>query len=203
MHGGDGADDQIGIGAQRPEMMALDQPVLDRLQGELVPADFVVEPIRAADDPQTSCRSVEIVRPDPGSSWSTSLTGAAPLHCVGEPAGRGRRCSGMVLMLAVSLLMASVIVVPLVLSGARRLVLRTGRPRWLRRLVGKLTTGGGGSGAGAAVADELAAVLNPNKRVEIEQRRTEQLVRHDSEAGAPPHVTGVDLTTGRAVIRRR
>ncbi|MGG7571333.1 DUF6191 domain-containing protein [Streptomyces sirii] len=111
----------------------------------------------------------------------------------------------MVLMLAVltvSLLMASVIVVPLLLSGARRQVLRTGRPEWLRRLVCKLTTGGGGSGAGAAVADELAAALNPNKRVEIEHRRTEQLVRHDSEAGAPPHATGVDLTTGRAVIRR-
>jgi hypothetical protein len=109
----------------------------------------------------------------------------------------------VLLTLTVCLLMASVIVVPLVLSGARRLVLRTGRPRWLRRLVCTLTTGGGGSGAGAAVADELAAALNPNKRVEIEQRRTEQSVRHDGEAGAPPHATGVDLTTGRAVIRRR
>ncbi|MFJ5679705.1 DUF6191 domain-containing protein [Streptomyces sp. NPDC093097] len=109
----------------------------------------------------------------------------------------------MVLVLAVSLLMTSVIVVPLVLSTTRRLVLRTGRPRWLRRLVCKLTTGEAGSGAGAAVADELAAALNPNKRVEIEQRRTEQLVRHDSQAGAPPHPIGVDLTAGRAVIKRR
>ncbi|UJB46153.1 DUF6191 domain-containing protein [Streptomyces sp. A1-5] len=102
----------------------------------------------------------------------------------------------MVWMLAASLLMASVIVVPLVLSGARRMVLRTGRPRWLRGLVRTLTTGGGGTGEVAALADELAAALNPNKRVEIEQRRTEQLVRHDSETGARPHVTGVDLTAG-------
>ncbi|MGA5566155.1 DUF6191 domain-containing protein [Streptomyces platensis] len=109
----------------------------------------------------------------------------------------------MVLMLAVCLMMASVIVVPLVLFGVRRWVLRTGRPGWLRRVVCKLTTGGGGSGAGAAVADELAAALNPNKRVEIEQRRTEELIRHDSEAGARPHGTGVDLTTGHAVIRLR
>ncbi|MGW1376953.1 DUF6191 domain-containing protein [Streptomyces sp. NPDC002446] len=106
-------------------------------------------------------------------------------------------------MLIVSLLMTLVIVVPLLLSGARRLVLRTGRPVWLRQLVSRLTTGGGGSGAGAAVADELAAALNPNKRVEIAQRRTDQLVRHDSQAGAPQHATDVDLTAGRAVIRRR
>lgn len=104
-------------------------------------------------------------------------------------------------MLIVSLLMAAVIVVPLLLSGARRLVLRDGRPVWLRRLVVRTTTGGGGSGAGAAVA-ELVAALNPNKRVEIEQRRTDQLIRHDSEAGAPPRAT-VDLTAGRAVIRHR
>ncbi|UKY53299.1 DUF6191 domain-containing protein [Streptomyces inhibens] len=106
-------------------------------------------------------------------------------------------------MLIVSVLMASVIVVPLLLSGARRLVLRTGRPVWLRQVVVRMTTGGAGIGAGAAVADELAAALNPNKRVEMEQRRTDQLVRHDSEAGAPPHATDVDLAAGRAVIRRR
>ncbi|MFE7665084.1 DUF6191 domain-containing protein [Streptomyces celluloflavus] len=106
----------------------------------------------------------------------------------------------MVLMLIVTLLMAAVIIVPLLLSGARRLVLRNGRPGWLRHLVVRTTTGGG-NGAGAAVA-ELAAALNPNKRVEIEQRRTDQLIRHDSEAGAPPHAI-VDLTAGRAVIRSR
>ncbi|MGW5947020.1 DUF6191 domain-containing protein [Streptomyces celluloflavus] len=104
-------------------------------------------------------------------------------------------------MLIVTLLMAAVIIVPLLLSGARRLVLRNGRPGWLRHLVVRTTTGGGGNGAGAAVA-ELTAALNPNKQVEIEQRRTDQLIRHDSEAGAPPHAI-VDLTAGRAVIRSR
>ncbi|MFI0978571.1 DUF6191 domain-containing protein [Streptomyces sp. NPDC021093] len=106
-------------------------------------------------------------------------------------------------MLILPLLFTAVIVVPLLLAGARRLVLRTGRPVWLRRFIARTTTGGGGNGAGAAVADELAAALNPNKRVEIAQRRTDELIRHDAEAGAPPRATEVDLGAGRAVIRRR
>ncbi|MGW7414591.1 DUF6191 domain-containing protein [Streptomyces sp. NPDC054863] len=109
----------------------------------------------------------------------------------------------MVLMLILPLLFVAVIVVPLLLAGARRLVLRTGRPGWLRRFVARTTVGGGGNGAGAAVADELAASLNPNKRVEIAQRRTDELVRDDIEAGAPPHVTDIDLGEGRAVVRLR
>lgn len=38
---------------------------LDQLQGELVQADLVVEPMRSADS-QTSCRSVEVVQPGLG-----------------------------------------------------------------------------------------------------------------------------------------
>ncbi|MER5755234.1 hypothetical protein [Streptomyces sp. NPDC002088] len=52
VHGGDGADDQMGVAAQWPAAVTLNQPVLDQLQGELVQADLVVEPVRPA-DPQT------------------------------------------------------------------------------------------------------------------------------------------------------
>ncbi|WP_327353451.1 DUF6191 domain-containing protein [Streptomyces sp. NBC_01304] len=99
------------------------------------------------------------------------------------------------------LLLSSVLVMlPFVLAVIRHLVLRTGRPARLRRALARRARPG--QGVGVSVADELMAALNPNKRVEQEQRRTERIVKHDAEDGAPPRV-GVDLASGKAVIRRK
>jgi hypothetical protein len=48
---------------------------------------------------------------------------------------------------------------------------------------------------------ELDAGLQPGKRYELEEQRTEALRRDDDEDGAPPG-TRVDLDHGRAVVRR-
>ncbi|MDG4864407.1 DUF6191 domain-containing protein, partial [Streptomyces sp. T-3] len=78
----------------------------------------------------------------------------------------------------------------------------TGRPAWLRRALARRARPGQGDGVGVSVTDELMAALNPNKRVEQEQRRTEQIVKHDAEDGAPPQV-GIDLESGKVVVRRK
>ncbi|GAA2715643.1 MULTISPECIES: DUF6191 domain-containing protein [Streptomyces] len=44
--------------------------------------------------------------------------------------------------------------------------------------------------------------MNANKRVQIEQRQTELVLRDDVQDGAPPPM-GIDLAAGTAVIRRR
>jgi hypothetical protein len=98
------------------------------------------------------------------------------------------------------LVMAVLVMLPFGLAVARYLVLRTGRPVRLRRALARRARPG--QGVGVSVADELMAALNPNKRVEQEQRRTEQIVKHDAENGAPPRV-GIDLESGKAVVRRR
>ncbi|MBV2156026.1 DUF6191 domain-containing protein [Kitasatospora sp. SUK 42] len=59
----------------------------------------------------------------------------------------------------------------------------------------------GGRGAGATATEELHALLYPSKRVQLEQRRIELVLRDDEHDGAPKR-TGIDLAGGRAVIRR-
>ncbi|MFJ2745106.1 DUF6191 domain-containing protein [Streptomyces sp. NPDC087440] len=98
------------------------------------------------------------------------------------------------------LVMAVLVMLPFALAVARHLVLRTGRPAWLRRTLARRARPG--QGAGVSVADELMAALNPNKRVEQEQRRTERIVKHDAEDGAPPRM-GVDLEAGKVIVGRR
>ncbi|MQS15326.1 hypothetical protein F7Q99_24420 [Streptomyces kaniharaensis] len=56
-------------------------------------------------------------------------------------------------------------------------------------------------GTGATATEELHALLYPSKRVQLEQRRVELVLRDDERDGAPRH-TGIDLAGGRAVIRR-
>ncbi|MFI6604046.1 DUF6191 domain-containing protein [Nonomuraea sp. NPDC050536] len=48
--------------------------------------------------------------------------------------------------------------------------------------------------------EELAAAFQGSKRIELEQRQTELMLRDDETDGAPP-TTRIDLTSGRAVIR--
>ena len=48
--------------------------------------------------------------------------------------------------------------------------------------------------------DEMHATLYAGKRLQLEQRRTEQLLRDDAEGSAPPRTT-VDLDRRTAVIR--
>ncbi|MFF2123123.1 DUF6191 domain-containing protein [Kitasatospora sp. NPDC058184] len=60
---------------------------------------------------------------------------------------------------------------------------------------------GDGRGAGATATEELHALLYPSKRVQLEQRRVELVLRDDEHDGAPKR-TGIDLAGGRAVIRR-
>ncbi|WP_425554662.1 DUF6191 domain-containing protein [Kitasatospora putterlickiae] len=50
--------------------------------------------------------------------------------------------------------------------------------------------------------EELHALFNANKRVQIEQRQAQLVLRDDERAGAPPGA-GVDLDAGTAMVRRR
>ncbi|MFG2846210.1 DUF6191 domain-containing protein [Kitasatospora sp. NPDC048296] len=59
----------------------------------------------------------------------------------------------------------------------------------------------GGRGAGATATEELHALLYPSKRVQLEQRRIELVLRDDEHDGAPKR-TEIDLAGGRAVLRR-
>ncbi|MEE1783583.1 DUF6191 domain-containing protein [Streptomyces sp. SP17BM10] len=56
-------------------------------------------------------------------------------------------------------------------------------------------------GAGATATEELHALLYPGKRVQLAQRRIELVLRDDEHDGAPKQ-TAIDLSGGRAVIRR-
>ncbi|MGW5777872.1 DUF6191 domain-containing protein [Streptomyces sp. NPDC003863] len=104
------------------------------------------------------------------------------------------------MVMMVSLMVTAVIVlIPFLLAAARHVVLRTGRPKWVRRVLAARAKDGA-DGAGVTVTDELLSFLNPGKRVQIERRQEERLVRHDVQDGAPRRV-GVDLDRGTAVIR--
>lgn len=102
----------------------------------------------------------------------------------------------------VNLLIMMVLVMgPFLLGAARYVVVRTGRPAWLRRiLIGRAKRTG--VGVGAIATDELHAFLNANKRVELEHRTEEQVLRDDTLDGAPPRM-GLDLDAGTAIIRSR
>ncbi|MEU8925609.1 DUF6191 domain-containing protein [Kitasatospora sp. NPDC048545] len=72
-----------------------------------------------------------------------------------------------------------------------------------RRLRARPTSApAGGRGAGATATEELHALLYPSKRVQLEQRRVELVLRDDEHGGAPKR-TGIDLAGGRAVVRRQ
>ncbi|MFD8704944.1 DUF6191 domain-containing protein [Kitasatospora sp. NPDC059648] len=76
----------------------------------------------------------------------------------------------------------------------------------VRRLRGRPAAGGagapsGGRGAGATATEELHALLYLSKRVQLEQRRVELVLRDNEHDGAPQR-TGIDLGGGRAGIRR-
>ncbi|WP_424889308.1 DUF6191 domain-containing protein [Streptomyces sp. XH2] len=83
-----------------------------------------------------------------------------------------------------------IIVVPLFLLAAGRKIL--GRAAGLPR---------GGRGVGATATEELHALVYPSKRVQLEQRRIELVLRDDEQDGAPRR-TGVDLDAGTARIGR-
>lgn len=103
-------------------------------------------------------------------------------------------------MMSSLLVMAVLVMVPFLLASARYAVVRTGRPDWLRRVLAARTPRHG-LGVGASVADELHAFLNSAKRVEIEHRVEEQVLKDDASDGAPPRM-GIDLDAGTAVVRR-
>ncbi|MFE6050689.1 DUF6191 domain-containing protein [Kitasatospora sp. NPDC056446] len=86
------------------------------------------------------------------------------------------------------------------LAAARQLVLRTQRPGWvLQRL--QRHDDPGERGVGATATEELHALLYAGKRVQLEQRRIELVLRDDENDGAPPR-TGIDLDAGTARILR-
>ncbi|MDG4858235.1 DUF6191 domain-containing protein [Streptomyces sp. T-3] len=105
-----------------------------------------------------------------------------------------------VMMMAGLLTMAVLVMVPFMLASVRNVLVRLGRPRWLCRLLAARTPRTG-VGVGATVADELHAFLNANKRVQLERRQEEMVLRDDTLDGAPPRM-GVDLDAGTAVIRK-
>ncbi|MFB7470061.1 DUF6191 domain-containing protein [Kitasatospora sp. NPDC056184] len=100
------------------------------------------------------------------------------------------------------LLMAVLVIVPFTLAAVRQVVLRSGRPGWLSRRLAARARSGGGPGLGATATEEFHAFLNANKRVQIEQRRTQLVLRDDDHAGAPPR-TRLDLDRGIAVVDPR
>jgi molybdenum-dependent DNA-binding transcriptional regulator ModE len=73
----------------------------------------------------------------------------------------------------------------------------------LRKLLGVVRNrrAGGSRGLGATATEELHALLYPSKRVELEQRRIELVLRDDEHDGAPKR-TGIDLDAGTARITR-
>ncbi|MFE5584881.1 DUF6191 domain-containing protein [Kitasatospora sp. NPDC056531] len=71
----------------------------------------------------------------------------------------------------------------------------------VRRLRARPAAAASGRGAGATATEELHALLYPSKRVQLEQRRIELVLRDDEHDGAPKR-TGIDLAGGRVVIRR-
>ncbi|MFK4547034.1 hypothetical protein RKD29_006630 [Streptomyces tendae] len=95
--------------------------------------------------------------------------------------------------------MTVLVMVPFLLGTVRYLIVRTGRPAWIRRILARRSKRSG-LGAGATVTDELHAFLNANKRVQIERQHEEQFLRDEMDDGAPPRM-GIDLDEGKAVFR--
>ncbi|MGK5727949.1 DUF6191 domain-containing protein [Streptomyces sp. URMC 124] len=94
-----------------------------------------------------------------------------------------------------------VIVVPLFLLAAGRKSVQLAQSRgWLPGRFGDRPHGG--RGVGATATEELHALIYPSKRVQLEQRRIELVLRDDEQDGAPRR-TGVDLDAGTARISGR
>lgn len=103
-------------------------------------------------------------------------------------------------MMAGLLFMTVLVIVPFMFASVRYVVLRSRHPSWLsRRLAARSPHSG--VGLGATVTEELHAFMNANKRVQIERRQVELVLRDDVHGGAPPRM-GIDLDSGTAVIRR-
>lgn len=105
------------------------------------------------------------------------------------------------------LLPAGLVVAFFLGAVARRLLARPAggpgalRPGTLHPGRGRPRPRPGERGAGATATEELHALLYPSKRVQLEQRRIELVLRDDEHDGAPKR-TGIDLAGGTAVIRR-
>ncbi|WP_189274881.1 DUF6191 domain-containing protein [Kitasatospora griseola] len=98
-------------------------------------------------------------------------------------------------MVAVVAVMGSLVFpAALVLLGFAASAARRATARW----AGRTETG---CGVGAQAGEELHALLYAGKRVQLEQRRIELVLRDDEHDGAPPR-TGIDLAAGTARIRR-
>ncbi|WP_052508988.1 DUF6191 domain-containing protein [Kitasatospora griseola] len=88
---------------------------------------------------------------------------------------------------------AALVLLGFAASAARRATARWATVRW----AGRTETG---RGVGAQAGEELHALLYAGKRVQLEQRRIELVLRDDEHDGAPPR-TGIDLAAGAARIR--
>ncbi|PJN22947.1 DUF6191 domain-containing protein [Kitasatospora sp. CB02891] len=93
---------------------------------------------------------------------------------------------------------AALVLLGFAASAARRATARWATVRWATtRWAGRTETG---RGVGAQAGEELHALLYAGKRVQLEQRRIELVLRDDEHDGAPPR-TGIDLAAGTAGIR--
>lgn len=89
---------------------------------------------------------------------------------------------------------AALVLLGFAASAARRATARRATARWAGPT-------GEARGVGAQAGEELHALLYAGKRVQLEQRRIELVLRDDEHDGAPPR-TGIDLAAGTARIRR-
>ncbi|MGW1373545.1 DUF6191 domain-containing protein [Streptomyces sp. NPDC002446] len=96
------------------------------------------------------------------------------------------------------------IVVPLFLLAALRMSAQAARRLgWLGWLpTRRHNTAFGARGVGATATEELHALIYPSKRVQLEQRRIELILRDDEQDGAPKK-TGIDLDSGIARLEKR
>ncbi|WP_369184281.1 DUF6191 domain-containing protein [Streptomyces sp. Y1] len=96
------------------------------------------------------------------------------------------------------------VLVPFLLASARYVVVRSGRPAGLARRLSARHRSATGLGLGATATEELHALFNANKRVQIEQRQTRLLLRDDDHGdGAPPRGLRIDLDNGTVTVPRR
>ncbi|MEV8323320.1 DUF6191 domain-containing protein [Kitasatospora sp. NPDC056731] len=106
----------------------------------------------------------------------------------------------MVSVMGSLLFPAALVAAFFLLAAARQFVLRAQRPAWvLQRLQRRDDLSE--RGVGATATEELHALLYASKRVQLEQRRIELVLRDDENDGAPPK-TGIDLNAGTATIIR-
>ncbi|MFF5125631.1 DUF6191 domain-containing protein [Streptomyces syringium] len=92
------------------------------------------------------------------------------------------------------------IVVPLFLLAAFRKSAQLAQQRgWLPGRFNDRTFGT--RGVGATATEELHALIYPSKRVQLEQRRIELVLRDDEQDGAP-RKTGIDLDGGTVRIEK-